>query len=317
MNYLIINQLADLDHIDDHVLFFIDTEFTSQYFLKLVDHAVTRQIKVYKRTNNIFANILIEAEREKIVTGSDCNLEHYHLVDFLKNEYNHYLNIVEFKPNQTSKLLAKFRGLKQSEYDNQTEHNNHLVYKLHDAGTDNLLADLELFHHTTDASAIAFSTNSQRFFKCVDELEPTEVVVSESNLNASNRYLILPQAIDYLPITKLLYVESIDYLRLLACPNLTEYILDLPKELAYNQYVRNFCNELKIKTTDDLELSSLCYQGQDYQLQQQIYLVEKDQRLDVYKFNNGEISLVEKIDKYTYQYQKMVLNYKNDIYYEN
>lgn len=317
MSYLIINNLTDLEQISSYELFFVDTKFTNQYFIQLLELLITKPIKVYKRTNNIYATVAIEEERKQIASDNVEYLEHYHQVDFMNNHLNQYLQLKILELDSTQKSLDEFRAKNQLVFEGQREHNKHLVFEIYVKTNKLLLADIELFHHTTDCSCLAFTTDPDKYYTYQQDLIGTDILISKSNKPAINNYLMLPQAEDYKIHQKLLYIKTLDYKQIINRSNLQTFIIDVVDELKYNQFFNQLCIDNQLKLSNQIELSPTKYNSQNLDSQLQIKLVEENGYLEIYEYHDNQLKLIKILKKNSLDYQKMVLSYKNDLFYCN
>lgn len=317
MKYLIINSLLDLEQLTDYHLFFIDTKFTNQYYERLLELLLIRPIKVYKRTNNIFAEIPLEQEREQIASGDDQYLEHYHQVDFMNDHLNCYLQITKTKADPTQLALNKFRIKKQLEFEQQKEHNHHLVFELYIKANSQLLADVELFHNCIDCCYLGFTSDASKYYSYQENLTDTDILISKSNKESDNNYFMLPQVGDYRIHQKLLYIKTVDYKQVINKSNLQEYIIDVVDDLKYSQFFNQLCKDSKLKLAHNIKLNKIKYNSQNTDCLLQIKLVEATGYLEIYQYENNQIKLMQILKKNSLEYQKMVLSYKNDILYQN
>lgn len=316
MKFLIINNRDDLELIADYDIFFIDTKFEAEYFLRLLDELVARPIEVYKATNNIFSINSIAAERARIVRGDNELLEHYHKVDFFKHQLNKRLGIKRLKQDPVEKQLVEFR-CKQREIFEANDSNKHLAYELLVPANPLLAKDVELFHQTLDTIHLAFTSDQTKYYSYQQELDKSDQLITNSNMNGTNQYFMLPLSKGYKQCKKLLYINATNYKQVLNSIDISDFIIDVSQELKHNQYIIKLFEENNIVTTNDYKLPQLNYTSQNRQRLIELTLVEEEDYLEVYEFIEGDLELVSFLEKNGYQYQKMILNYKNDIFYCN
>lgn len=315
MSYLIITD--DNRHLEfgDYQLFFIDAKLDQELFDRLLDALMQRPIQVYKRIDNILAESQIIDERAAVANGDYIGLEHYNPVDFFNNQYNHYLGLTGTSLSVGEERLNQLRVDLQPKYDLLLEKQKRLVIETYRPINKRLEADLNLFHHTLDASYLAFTDNPDKWCTYAQSLSDGDVVISKSSRAAQNNYYMLPTSRRYDLAAKLLIVNSLDYQGAYKLGADDGYILVLSSQLGSNQYVRDVCSQYQVRISDDLNLSDSLYPKQDRKRLLIISLVEQCSSVELYEYSEGEAKLIESYDKYDYEYQKMLLNYKKDLYY--
>lgn len=317
MNHLVIKSEEETKDLDNHSLFFVDTKLDSRLFEQLLDIYMAKEIDVYKRLNCRYAEQTVESERQRIVLGDTTNLEHYEKVDFLKNQYNHYLGLKKNQTDACEEQLNNFRESKLKRYNLLLEKYKHLVIEVYIDANEQLEFDLNLFHHTVDASYLAFTNNPNKYFTYTEVIEGEEELISKSNYNSTNTYFLLPYSGQYKPAKKVVYINTMDYKASYEAIRNEDYIVILNDELEANQYVINQCKENLIVTQLDIELEQAKYVGQDMNALLIIKLVEIFGKVEIYEFDGVDIIKKQKLQKNEYQYQKQILSYKNDLYYFN
>lgn len=315
MNHLVIQVNTDIRELGNYCLFFVDTDLESVLFEQLLDLFMHKEITVYKKINNQYAEQLISNERQRIISGDSSNLEHYEKVDFLKNQFNKYLGIQKNKTASSEDKLNEFRKSKLKHYDLLLEKDKRLVIEVHKNTNKQLASDLNLFHHTVDATYLAFTNEPNKYFAYSDQLDDKEEVISKSNRDASNIYFLLPYSNQYKQVKKILFVNTIDYKTTYETVRNEDYILLLNDDLLSNQYVVNQCKENGIKTQVDFELGQARFIGQDMDMLLIIKMVESYGEVELYEYDGKNIIFIKTIQKNSYKYQKMILTYKNDLYY--
>lgn len=317
MNHLVIQANTEIKELSNYSLFFVDTDLDSVLFDQLLDLFMQKEITVYKKINNQYAEQFISKERQRIISGDVSNLEHYERVDFFKNQYNRYLGIQKVETDSSEKKLNDFRSNKLNHYNLLLEKDKRLVIEVYKNTNKQLEADINLFHHTVDATYLAFTNMPDKYFTYSDKLNDKEEVISKSNRDASNLYFLLPQSNQYKQAKKILFVNTIDYKTTYEAVRNEDYILRLNKDLISNQYIINHCKENNIITQMNFKLESAKYVGQDMDMLLIIKIVETYGEVDLYRYDGKNIEFIKKLQKNEYQYQKMILAYKNDMYYNN
>lgn len=315
MSYLIIKHHDDLEQMKDQRVIFIDCQFNQQVFEPLLDRYVNAKFTAYVRINNQYATCNIEDERKRISSGDASGLEHYSEVDFLKNQYNKYLAIQPMQQDEVGDQLNEFRKQKQRYYDLLLEKDKRIVIETYIEVNEQLERDIKLFHLTIDGSMLALTSNSDLYFTYCDELAKDDQLISKSNKKSAYKYFLLPRNEQYRPIPKVVTIHGFNYKQAFQLIRDKNFTVILNDQLQANQYLLNQCHDYQIATQFDLDLPQSKYIDQNRNILLYIKLVEKYGELEVYEFDGTKLHFKQKLEKNTYEYQKMLLNYKNDIYY--
>lgn len=318
MRYLVVNNLSDLSDTTDCSLIFVDTIVDQPIFCRLLDLHLNNDIIAYVQVNNKYAQHNIIYEREKIKIGMTNGLEHYHQLDFFKNQFNDYLSINKYNVNAEVNNLDDFRREQQSYYNLLLETDkNKLIIETYCEVNEQLKQDINLFHYTVDANSIALTTNSKLFYTYCEQLDDAYKVISKSNRKTSNNYFLLPNCEQYQPMKKVIKIDENDYKHAFQTIRDQNFIVVLSDVLIANQYIVDSCKKNDIKNQLDFQLPSSKYIGQDRTMLLLIKLVESYNQIAIYEFKNDQLIFSKIIRKNEYEYQKMVLSYKNDLYYNN
>lgn len=317
MNYIIIKDEIDILKIANQKVIFIDTKFNQMLFEPLLDRYLNDEIEAYVKINNEYAHNTIDDERLRISNGDTFGLEHYIQVDFMNNQYNKYLGLRKFETDKTINVLNEFRKQQARYYDLLLDDEKKLVIEKYCEINEQLSNDINMLHYTIDARGIALTSNPNAYFTYCEQMTSSEKLISRSNKSASNKFFLLPQNIQYQPVNKVVYVDGIDYKEAFKLIRDDDYIIILNDELFANRFIVNQCSEYNIKSQLDFNLPQSKYIGQNRNILLYIKLIEEYGELDIYEISENKLHFKEKLEKNTYNYQKMILNYKNDIFYNN
>lgn len=169
--------------------------------------------------------------------------------------------------------------------------------------------DIELILKKLDVAKIAVTSEINRAYTTVSNLNNEDNLIAVSSKDSNYEYFLLPALAlhEKAPKVVLVGLEDFKY----TTNNLlgTEVILCFYDELEYSNYFNSLIKEFKQKTTFDYIEEEKLYYNQNMQVLALINLVENYGQIDIYNIKNNELIFIEKLSKYTKEYEKFVLRY--------